>query len=444
MRGMFDKDIVKLAWMSLWRRKLRTILTMVGIMIGTAGIVIMISLGVGLERSVTGELEEINMTSIEVYPPYDMADTSGENQIKELKKKDVADLEKLDGVKVVTPLYMTSGELSVGRDRIGIQLVGVDMHQADDLGYKLEDGRFPRNNEILIGSALLEEIEKTIGDKNIVRKPATIITMNMMQESLEEEEVKADEIAQDEDTEESLDFQSEQSPTEMVENKNRTKISGILTASGGTEDYSAIMDIEALIKMTGSSQIIETQGYSSIRVIAEDTEVVDSLSKEINEMGYMAYSTKDMLESIGSVFKYLQIFLGGVGSIALLVAAIGITNTMIMSIYERTKEIGVNKVIGASVNDIRTQFLYEASFIGLMGGVAGLIISYLVANLINLIAGIAISAQAGTTETISIAYISPGLALFAIIFSVVVGILAGLYPANRAAKISVLEALRQE
>ncbi len=437
---MFDKDIIKLAWTSLWRRKLRTILTMVGIMIGTAGIVIMISLGAGLEKSITGEFEESNMTNIEVYPSYDMTGTSSE--IKVLKKDDVTDLEKLDGVKAVTPFYMSSGELSVGRDRIGVQLVGIDMHQAENIGYELEDGRFPRNNEILIGSTLLEEIQKTTGDENIIRKPAKIITMNVMGES--QEEAIVDGTAQDVETEESLKLQEEQSTMKTVENENRSKIVGILKSIGGTEDYSAIMDLEALIKMTGSSQIIETQGYSSIRVIAENTEIVKELSTEINDMGYMSYSTQDVLESISSISKYLQIFLGGIGSIALLVAAIGITNTMIMSIYERTKEIGVNKVIGASVKDVRTQFLYEASFIGLMGGVAGLMMSYLVTTLINFIAEMVINTQTGTTEAIDIAYISPSLALFAIVFSIVIGILAGLYPANRAAKISVLEALRQE
>ncbi|MPW24873.1 FtsX-like permease family protein [Alkalibaculum sp. M08DMB] len=413
---MFDIDIIKLAWMSLWRRKLRTILTMVGIMIGTAGIVIMISLGAGLERTITGEFEEMNMTSIEVYAPYNIMGETDTNDIKNLTKDDVLDLRKLDGVKAVTPIYNYWGELDIGRERISGQLVGVDMSDAEDLGYELEDGRFPRNNEIIIGSKLLEDVEEITGNNSVIRKAVTIITMSMGEES--------------------------------IENEYRSRVVGTLKSTGGNEDYSAVMDIDILIDMVeeteNRSNIVQTDGYESIRVVAENTEIVDQLTKEINEIGYMSYSTQDLLAGIGSISKYLQIFLGGIGSIALLVAAIGITNTMIMSIYERTREIGVNKVIGASVKDIRNQFLYEASFIGLMGGVAGLTISYVITLLINFIAGMIINAQAETAVSINIAYIPPWLAIFAITFSIIVGVLAGLYPANRAAKISVLEALRQE
>ncbi|MFZ7120613.1 MAG: ABC transporter permease [Eubacteriaceae bacterium] len=417
---MFDKDIIKLAWMSLWRRKLRTILTMIGIMIGTAGIVTMISLGAGLQRSITSEFEGSNMTNIEVTPNYEIVEESSTSvsvrEIQVLKKEDVLELKKLEGVKAVTPIYQMYGEIYINRESVGVNFIGVDIHEAQDLGYELEEGRYPRGSEILIGSTLLEEIQTSTGKDAIVRKAATI---NMFGVDSAEERYEY-----------------------------RTKIVGAIKESGGSEDYSAIMDIDQLIKITEESQknpdLFDEQGYSSIRVVAEDTEIVESLSEEINEMGYMALSTKDILESIGSVFKFVQIFLGGIGSIALIVAAIGITNTMIMSIYERTKEIGVNKVIGASVKDIRTQFLYEASFIGLMGGVAGLILSYSLTFIINFIGSAIINSQAGTSEAITITYIPPWLALFAISFSVVVGILAGLYPANRAAKISVLEALRQE
>lgn len=412
---MFDLDIIKLAWMSLWRRKLRTILTMIGIMIGTAGIVVMISLGAGLEKSIVGELEGTNMNTVEVLPGYN---ETGE-EISTLNKDDIIELKTLEGVKTVTPIYTTSGEMTIGRETMTVTLVGVDMKEAKDLGYTLTDGRFPRSNEILLGSAILEEIKENTGNDNIIRRPATI---DMTGNAEEGEEPQA--------------------------HTYRSRIIGAIEQTGGTEDYSAVMDIDTLIAMaeesSGISDIIKSQGYANIRVIAENSEIVETLSQEINEKGYTAYSTQTIVDAIGSVFSFLQIFLGAIGSIALLVAAIGITNTMIMSIYERTKEIGVNKVIGASVKDVRMQFLYEASFIGLMGGVVGLILSYLIDVLINSAAGIYLRLQSGASESINIVYIPPWLAVFAITFSVVVGILSGLYPANRAAKISVLEALRQE
>ncbi|WP_130806347.1 ABC transporter permease [Senegalia massiliensis] len=409
---MIDKDIIKFAWTSLWRRKLRTILTLIGIMIGTAGIITMVSLGVGLEESVTGEFESGNMTNIEVYPGVNMGPNEGDS-VKILKKEHVNELKQLEGVKAVTPIYQTYGELNIGRETISATFTGIDTKEIDELGYELEEGRFPRNNSILLGSSLSEQISNE-SEKDLLRSSSSISFSEGISE-VEEETSK----------------------------KYRTRITGILKSTGGAEDYSAVMDIDELVDIVEEKQnardIIEKEGYSNIRVVANDMDEIDRLSKEINDKGYMAYSTKDMIEQVGSVFKFLQLFLGGIGSIALIVAAVGITNTMIMSTYERTKEIGVNKVIGASVKDIRKQFLYEATFIGLLGGIAGLILSYILSFIINTVAKIFMNGLENNITSIPI-----WLALFAIIFSVIVGVLSGLYPANKAAKISVLEALRQE
>ncbi|NBI05927.1 ABC transporter permease [Senegalia massiliensis] len=409
---MIDKDIIKFAWTSLWRRKLRTILTLIGIMIGTAGIITMVSLGVGLEESVTGEFESGNMTNIEVYPGVNMGPNEGDS-VKILKKEHVNELKQLEGVKAVTPIYQTYGELNIGRETISATFTGIDTKEIDELGYELEEGRFPRNNSILLGSSLSEQISNE-SEKDLLRSSSSISFSDRISE-VEEETSK----------------------------KYRTRITGILKSTGGAEDYSAVMDIDELVDIVEEKQnardIIEKEGYSNIRVVANDMDEIDRLSKEINDKGYMAYSTKDMIEQVGSVFKFLQLFLGGIGSIALIVAAVGITNTMIMSTYERTKEIGVNKVIGASVKDIRKQFLYEATFIGLLGGIAGLILSYILSFIINTVAKIFMNGLENNITSIPI-----WLALFAIIFSVIVGVLSGLYPANKAAKISVLEALRQE
>lgn len=409
---MIDKDIIKFAWTSLWRRKLRTILTLIGIMIGTAGIITMVSLGVGLEESVTGEFESGNMTNIEVYPGVNMGPTEGDS-VKILKKEHVNELKQLEGVKAVTPIYQTYGELNIGRETISATFTGIDTKEIDELGYELEEGRFPRNDSILLGSSLSEQISNE-SEKDLLRSSSSISFSEGISE-VEEETSK----------------------------KYRTRITGILKSTGGAEDYSAVMDIDELVDIVEEKQnardIIEKEGYSNIRVVANDMDEIDRLSKEINDKGYMAYSTKDMIEQVGSVFKFLQLFLGGIGSIALIVAAVGITNTMIMSTYERTKEIGVNKVIGASVKDIRKQFLYEATFIGLLGGIAGLILSYILSFIINTVAKIFMNGLENNITSIPI-----WLALFAIIFSVIVGVLSGLYPANKAAKISVLEALRQE
>ena len=134
----------------------------------------------------------------------------------------------------------------------------------------------------------------------------------------------------------------------------------------------------------------------------------------------------------------VTLILGGIGSVAFIVSAIGIINTMLMSIYERQKEIGVMKVIGASINDIRSMFLIESGFIGFFGGIIGLLISLGVGKIINnLLAGGGMFGTGG-----DIIAISPGLAIVGVGFSSLVGVLAGYIPARRATKLSAIEALR--
>ena len=136
----------------------------------------------------------------------------------------------------------------------------------------------------------------------------------------------------------------------------------------------------------------------------------------------------------------VQLVLGGIGSITLLVAAIGIINTMVMSIYERTREIAIMKVIGATFNDIRLMFLAEAGLIGLLGGIFGLIFSYTLSFIVNKFA-VGIMGGMGA-EGSAISVIPWWLAVFAIVFSILIGLLAGVYPANRAVKLSPIEAMR--
>lgn len=137
----------------------------------------------------------------------------------------------------------------------------------------------------------------------------------------------------------------------------------------------------------------------------------------------------------------IQAVLGGIGAVSLLVAAIGIANTMMMSIYERTKEIGVIKVLGCSLKNIRQMFLLEAGFIGLIGGVIGNILSLIMSFVVNKVVG-SMGAEMGMTDVIS--YIPPWLVLISLAFAILVGMAAGYFPARRAMKLSPLAAIRNE
>lgn len=220
----------------------------------------------------------------------------------------------------------------------------------------------------------------------------------------------------------------------------------MLAQTGGQEDMSVIVPLktaEELVRwrdgLTGAQA--REKGYEAVKVRVESPEMVDRVQQEIEARDFDSYSLKQMLQAVNTFSKVVQAFLGGIGGIALLVASVGITNTMIMSIYERTREIGITKVIGASVDDIRNLFLLEAGTIGFVGGVTGLLLSWTGVHLVNCVAN-AYFVRGG--DPVTIVYVPLWLALFAVGFATVVGLLAGVYPALRAARLSPLAAIRQE
>ena len=163
---------------------------------------------------------------------------------------------------------------------------------------------------------------------------------------------------------------------------------------------------------------------------------MEEVQEAIRGMGYQAESNAEWMEQTQEQSRSIQAALGGIGAVSLFVAAIGIANTMMMSIYERTKEIGVIKVLGCDMSAIRNMFLAEAGFIGLIGGVVGLALSYGISSIINFVAK--------ETYYAGISYIPFYLSGMAMIFAVIIGMMAGLFPALRAMRLSPLAAIRNE
>ena len=229
-----------------------------------------------------------------------------------------------------------------------------------------------------------------------------------------------------------------------------------LVAGGETEwnsfSYNAYCEVESLkveLKRIFKNRAIPGQPttkagkpykeiyYSSIYVDVDSMENVAEVQSLINSMGYQASSNAEWVSSMQTQYGYIQLVLGGIGAVALLVAAIGITNTMMMSIYERTKEIGIMKVLGCDLRNIQMMFLLEAGFIGLIGGIVGLIFSYGVSVVINRVVQ-----SMGNMMTLS--YIPPWLALLSLVFAILVGMIAGFFPSLRAMRLSPLAAIRNE
>lgn len=169
-------------------------------------------------------------------------------------------------------------------------------------------------------------------------------------------------------------------------------------------------------------------------------EHVEELAQTIRSLGYDVQTNVEYINGMKKTLGMVQAVLGGIGAVSLLVAAIGIANTMMMAIYERTREIGVMKVIGCSLKNIRQLFLLEAAFIGLIGGIAGNILSFIISAVINvLVPGESLWGTEG-----NISYIPIWLMLASMGFAVLVGMAAGYFPAVRAMRLSPLAAIRNE
>lgn len=449
-------DLAEMVWTNLWRRKVRTVLTTTGVIIGTTAMVAMISIGVGMQKNLTEQLGSMgNITEISVMPKYEFSEGADifaqlPDPVKKLDDAAIRDIRKIKGVAAATPQITIPGvELTYGAYRVNTTVTGVEPAEGEKFEVKMEAGRYfnrSDNKVILVGYKLPEKLQS----KNKIKPKGLMIGKNPLENTSPQDKSVEAISGQKSSTEElssigilnknvSLKF-SGGSTQEETKTLN-IKVVGIIDETGGQEDFSVIIPLKLaseLVKWQNPG--ISKKGYDTVKVRVETPEMVEKAQEGIERLGFTFFSMKQMLAAVNNISKIVQIFLGGIGAIALLVACFGIINTMIMSIYERTREIGIMKVIGASITDIRQIFLLEAASIGFLGGVGGLIIAWSGTLIVNLLA----TTFLGKGQSVTLIYIPFWLAVFAICFATIIGLLSGIYPAMRAANISPLEAIRRE
>ena len=429
-------DLLRTAFLNLWRRKLRAFLTVLGMVIGTSSIVVMVSLGVGMRQSMIDSYASMgSLTNITVNNYRYVESSDGQSSTyKEVKldKKAVDEIRKIPGVEGAMPQITAWGMAMSGKYATDVSIMGIDMEQAELFGIKLAEGEYPGSKlaggkvQMVVPSSFYNNFY----DPNDNRwSPA--IDKNGNSKVTSRSRLKL-----------TFDYSNVYTNQPGDPGQQKGKIytlvpTGMLEESGNDFSWYCIMDIKVLEKLAKENPnyiSLNKKNYNQVIVKCKDIDDVLTVKAKIEEMGFGASCIQEWLQQSEEQLKQTQYLLGAIGGVSLLVAAIGIMNTMMMSIYERTKEIGIIKVLGCRMSNIAGLFLTEAAYIGFFGGALGLGLSYGLSLVLN-----------NFLESSGFKSIIPlYLAVGALAFSVVVALISGLYPAMRAMKLSPLAAIRNE
>jgi putative ABC transport system permease protein len=417
-------DILQSAVRNLGRRPVRNLLTAGGVLIGIVTLVAMVSFGVGVQREVQRNFETIGLENIFVTPPFAEGDAfdpfAAPQTDTPLTPELAARIGELDQVVGITPsLRLPDGldmTLSIGGQELPVRVT-------DNFG--------ERNFQFTSSSDMAAGEDFPTGDA-----PGVVLVNGLADRFLQPGQTYDDLVGQPV----SLTLRLPRGETEEFS----SSIIGVRDSFGRRTIDLGLPEREAMKAWWfGEPDILQTEGYDMLTVRAENLSAVPAVIEQIEELDLQTQSLEAVLNVANQVLSLLQALLGSVGALALLVAALGVANTMMMAIYERTREIGVLKALGASAGEIRALFTMEAALIGLIGGVFGLIFGAILGRIVDWGAHRYLVNE-GVTGVGDLSVVPLWLAIGALVFAALIGLLAGLYPAARAARLDPVEALRHE
>ena len=401
------KESFLMAWASLIANKMRSILTMLGIIIGVAAVIALVSIGNGVKQDIQNSISSLGSNLLMVMPgaPRTPGVRPSAGSMKSLKVADYEAIAKLDGVKAASP--MTNGAYVViyQNKNWTTSVSGVNANYLDVNNWSMKSGRF-------------------LSDKNIQNRERVAVVGKTVVKNL---------------------FGDENPVGAEIRVKNIPfRIIGVLNSKGSGAMGNDQDDMVIIPYTTAMERVDGIDYLRMIYVVGKDENGIDRLQSDIENLLRVRHGIKDtnlddfniqnmnsIMETMEETTGTLTLFLGAVAAISLVVGGIGIMNIMLVSVTERTREIGVRKALGATYNVIVTQFLIEAVVISLMGGIIGIILGVGSSKLIGMVSGM--------STVISIPTIVMSFA-----FSMAIGLVFGIYPARKAAKLNPIDALHYE
>jgi len=413
---MLFSENFKIALRALRANKLRSILTMLGIVIGVATVVALLAIGKGATASITSDVQSGGTNLLTVSAGRQRAGPGGGGQSQQASYLYYSDYELLqrglvDNTTAIAPSYGSSYTVKFGDESFSVSVTGVTKDYQDVRSYTVASGRFITEGDdksqslvAVLGSQTAEDL---FGSLTPIGKTISV-------------------------------------------NGVKFEVVGVLESKGssgfGSSDDAVFIPLETgYIKLFGSTATYnDKKTVNNIYISVTSTELMDTVSAQIeymvrrshklaasDELDFSVQSQTDTLETLSSITNTLTIFLGAIAGISLLVGGIGIMNIMLVSVTERTKEIGLRKAVGATRNQILVQFLIETMTLSILGGVVGILLGAGIATIFTL------------TGLIT-AVITADSILLSFTFALVIGVFFGLYPAFRAANLHPMEALRYE
>ena len=401
------KESFLMAWASLVANKLRSLLTMLGIIIGVAAVIALVSIGNGVKQDIEDSISSLGSNLLVVLPgaPRTPGARSSQGSMKSLKISDYEAIAKLEGVKAASPMTNGSYVVIYQNKNWTTSVAGVNSNFQDVNNWTMTSGRF-------------------FSDKNVQNRERVAVVGQTVVKNL---------------------FADEDPVGKEIRVKNIPfRVIGVLKSKGnGTMGND--QDDTVLIPYTTSMERVEGIDYlRRVYVVAKDDESIDRLQADIENLLRVRHNIKDtnlddfniqnmksIMETVAQTTGTFTLFLGAVAAISLVVGGIGIMNIMLVSVTERTREIGVRKALGATYSVIVTHFLIEAVVISLMGGFIGIAFGIGASKVIGMVSGMSTIVSVPTI-------------IMSFAFSMAIGLIFGIYPARKAAKLNPIDALHYE